>query len=86
MITKEINFKKTGTTDGMHRVTLVDATLPVRSEVIIVDFTTKAIANSIARNGNREIRRMEQKARKQIDMGYCVDNLEDLEPGLDHWR
>ncbi len=85
MITKEINIKKTGT-DGMHRVTLVDATYPVESRVIIADFTTKAIANSIARHGNREIRRAEHEARSQIDMGYIVEDRERLEPGLDHWR
>lgn len=68
-------------TDGMYRVVMHDDSMGVGlyASSIIIDWVSKAVANSIARHYRKQIP-------YGMDIYYEVINRDDLEPDISHWR
>lgn len=63
--------------EELYRVKLFDTAYPVDTSVIVADYVTKAAANSIARHGNKIIRKMEREAGAPIGIWHHVDNVDN---------
>ena len=68
-------------TEGMCRVVMYDDSMGagVYASSVIIDWVSKAVANSIARHYQRLVP-------YGMDIYYEVVDRDDLEPDISHWR
>lgn len=64
--------------DGMHTVMMYDSSMGYESRCVVIDWVSKAVANSIAKHMNKQIP-------DGINIVYFVECRDDREPSLSHW-
>lgn len=64
--------------DGVCRVMMYDGSMGYDMTVLIMDWVSKAVANSIVRHMNRNIP-------DGLDIYYYVEDRDSMEPGLSYW-
>ena len=65
--------------DGEYMVMLYDGSMGYSTGVAIIDWVSKAVANSICRHMNKQVP-------DGIDLWYYVDSRDNNEPDLSSWR
>lgn len=63
--------------DGVCRVCVYDGSMGYSTQSVVIDWASKAVANSICRHMNKQVP-------DEIDVWYYVDSRD--EPDLSSWR
>ena len=65
-------------TDGVCRVCMYDGSMGYVAQSVVIDWVSKAVANSICRHMNKQIP-------DGLDIYYYTENRDSIEPQLSHW-